>query len=61
MLPITILHHNTLCCSFFSNAINISTVSDFVCDNKRPLCLSVSYTNAYMSTSDCDYNFLFSL
>ena len=61
MLPITILQHNTLCCSFFLNAITISTVSDFVCDNKRPRCLSVSYTKAYTPTSDCDYNFLPSL
>ena len=29
---------------FFSNAITISTVSDFACDNKRPRCLSMSYT-----------------
>ena len=29
---------------FSSNAITISTVSDFVCDNKRPRCLSMSYT-----------------
>ena len=36
MLPITILYRNTLCCSLFFNAITISTVSDFVCDNKRP-------------------------
>ena len=51
MLPITILYHNTLCCSFFFNAIAISTVSDFVCNNIRPRCLSVSYTNAYTCTS----------
>ena len=36
MLTVTILHHNTLRCSLFSNAITILTVSDFVCDNKRP-------------------------
>ena len=47
MLPITILYHNTLCCSFFLNAITILTVNDFVCDNKRPRCLSQSYTDAY--------------
>ena len=62
MLLITILYHNTLCCSFFfSNAITISTVNDFVCDNKRPRYLSVSYTNASTPTSYCDYNFLSSL
>ena len=45
MLPITILYHNTLCCSFFFNAITISTVSDFVCDNKRPdACLRATLT-----------------
>ena len=59
MLPITILYHNTLCCSFFFNAVTISTVRDFVCDNKRPRCLSLSYTNAYTPTSYCDYNFKF--
>ena len=53
MLTITILYHNTLCCSFFLNAITISTVSDFdfVCDNKRLRCLSVSYANAYTPTN----------
>ena len=53
MLTITIYYNNTLCCSLFLNAITISTVSnfDFVCDNKRARCKSVSYTNAYMPTN----------
>ena len=51
MLPITILYHNILCYFFFSNAITISRVSDFVCDNKSTRCLSLSYTNAYTLTS----------
>ena len=51
MLPITIEYQNRLCCSFFFlNAMAISKVSDFVCDNERPQCLSVSYTNAYTPT-----------
>ena len=58
MLPITIIYHHTVCYSFFSNAITISTVSDFVCDNKRARCLSLSYTNACTPTSYCDYNFV---
>ena len=51
MLPTTILYHNTKWCSFFSNATTISTVSYFVCDNKRSRCFSLSYTNAYTPTS----------
>ena len=61
MLLITIIHHNTCAVLFFLHAITISTASDFVCDNKRPRCLSLSYTNAYTPTRDCDYNFLSSL
>ena len=51
MLPITFNIRIICAVLFFSNAITISKVSDFVCDNKRPLCLSMSYTNAYTPTS----------
>ena len=58
MLPITIYIIILCAVLFYLNAITISTVSDFVCDNERPQCLTLSYTNAYMPTSYCDYNFL---